>query len=54
LSKFHLARCFRECTGLAPHQYQKLLRLQAARRLLETGQTVRSAASSTSSPTPRT
>lgn len=44
LSKFHLARCFRECTGMAPHQYQKLLRLQAARRLLETGQTVRSAA----------
>lgn len=47
LSKFHLARCFRECTGMAPHQYQKLLRLQAARRLLETGETVRSAASST-------
>jgi AraC-like DNA-binding protein len=44
LSKFHLARCFRECTGMAPHQYQKLLRLQAARRLLETGQTVRNAA----------
>lgn len=47
LSKFHLARCFRECTGMAPHQYQKLLRLQAARRLLETGETVRDAASST-------
>jgi AraC-like DNA-binding protein len=45
LSKFHLARCFREYTGMAPHQYQKLLRLQAARRLLETGETVRSAAS---------
>ncbi|MES1183240.1 MAG: AraC family transcriptional regulator [Myxococcales bacterium] len=45
LSKFHLARCFRECTGMAPHQYQKLLRLQAARRLLEIGETVRSAAS---------
>lgn len=47
LSKFHLARCFRECTGMAPHQYQKLLRLQAARRLLETGETVRDAASNT-------
>jgi AraC-like DNA-binding protein len=47
LSKFHLARCFRECTGMAPHQYQKLLRLQAARRLLETGETVRSAANNT-------
>lgn len=45
LSKFHLARCFREHTGMAPHQYQKLLRLQAARRLLETGETVRGAAS---------
>lgn len=44
LSKFHLARCFRESTGMAPHQYQKLLRLQAARRLLETGETVRAAA----------
>jgi AraC-like DNA-binding protein len=44
LSKFHLARCFRENTGLAPHQYQKLLRLQAARRLIEQGVTVQDAA----------
>lgn len=44
LSKFHLARCFREATGLAPHQYQKLLRLQAGRRLLEAGDSVGSAA----------
>src|SRR6185503_12959508 len=41
LSKFHLARCFRESTGMAPHQYQKLLRLQAGRRLLEAGDSVR-------------
>jgi AraC-like DNA-binding protein len=47
LSKFHLARCFRETTGMAPHQYQKLLRLQAARRLLEAGATVRAAATRT-------
>lgn len=44
VSKFHLSRCFRENTGLAPHQYQKLLRLQAARRLIETGVSVRDAA----------
>lgn len=41
LSKFHLARCFRETVGMAPHQYQKLLRLQAGRRLLEAGDSVR-------------
>jgi AraC-like DNA-binding protein len=41
LSKFHLARCFRETVGMAPHQYQKLLRLQAGRRLLEAGASVR-------------
>jgi AraC-like DNA-binding protein len=44
LSKYHLSRCFRETTGMAPHQYQKLLRLQLARRLLESGVTVRMAA----------
>jgi AraC-like DNA-binding protein len=44
LSKFHLARCFRETTGLAPHQYQKLLRIQAARRHLEDGTSVQEAA----------
>jgi AraC-like DNA-binding protein len=44
ISKFHLARCFRETTGLAPHQYQKLLRIQAARRHLEGGTSVQEAA----------
>jgi AraC-like DNA-binding protein len=47
LSKFHLARCFRETTGMAPHQYQKLLRLQAGRRLLEAGDSVRDTAART-------
>lgn len=47
ISKFHLARCFRETTGMAPHQYQKLLRLQAGRRLLEAGESVRVAAERT-------
>jgi AraC-like DNA-binding protein len=47
LSKFHLARCFRESTGLAPHQYQKLLRLHAGRRKLEAGASVGSAAQQT-------
>jgi len=44
LSKFHLARCFRDATGHAPHQYLKLLRLQMARRLLESGVSVQQAA----------
>ena len=44
LSKFHVARCFKEATGVAPHQYQKLLRLQHARRQLERGWCVREAA----------
>lgn len=47
ISKFHLARCFREATGMAPHQYQKLLRLQTGRRLLEAGDSVRAAAERT-------
>jgi AraC-like DNA-binding protein len=47
LSKFHLARCFRETVGMAPHQYQKLLRLQAGRRLLEAGDSVRDVAERT-------
>ena len=46
LSKFHVARCFKEATGVAPHQYQKLLRLQHARRHLERGSCVREAAAS--------
>ncbi len=44
LSKFHVARCFKEATGIAPHQYQKLLRLQCARRHIERGLSVREAA----------
>jgi AraC-like DNA-binding protein len=44
LSKFHLARCFKEATGIAPHQYQMLLRLQSARRHIERGACVREAA----------
>jgi AraC-like DNA-binding protein len=44
LSKFHFARSFRAATGLAPHQYQTLLRLQSARRLLEGGASVERAA----------
>ncbi|MEI9937939.1 MAG: AraC family transcriptional regulator [Pseudomonadota bacterium] len=44
LSKFHVARCFKEATGVAPHQYQKLLRLQSARRHIERGFCVREAA----------
>jgi AraC-like DNA-binding protein len=44
VSKFHLSRCFREVTGVSPHQYQTLLRLQAARRMLENGHSVRETA----------
>lgn len=44
LSKFHFAHCFRESVGMAPHQYQKLLRLQLGRRLLEGGCSVGEAA----------
>jgi AraC-like DNA-binding protein len=47
LSKFHVARCFKEATGVAPHQYQKLLRLQHARRHIERGSCVREAAAAT-------
>jgi len=44
LSKFHVARCFKEATGVPPHKYQKLLRLQSARRHIERGSCVREAA----------
>jgi AraC-like DNA-binding protein len=40
LSKFHFARTFRKTTGLAPHKYRKLLRVEQARRLLEGGLSV--------------
>jgi AraC-like DNA-binding protein len=47
LSKFHFARSFRATTGFAPHQYQSLLRLQAARRHLERGVSVEESAALT-------
>ncbi len=47
LSKFHFARSFRETTGLPPHQYQSLLRLQVARRHLERGTSVEECAALT-------
>jgi AraC-like DNA-binding protein len=47
LSKFHFARCFRQSTGLAPHRYQQLVRLQQARGLIERGSTVEEAAART-------
>lgn len=48
LSKFHFVRCFRQATGLSPHRYRKLLRVLAARRLLEQGMSVAEAASQAS------
>jgi AraC-like DNA-binding protein len=44
LSKYYLAHCFCKAYGVAPHRYQKLLRVQAARRLLERGLSVADAA----------
>ena len=44
LSKFHLARCFRRNCGLAPHAYQKLVRVSEAKRCLEQGQSIKEAA----------
>jgi len=40
MSKCHLARCFERSLGVPPHRYRRLLRLQAARRLLERGLSV--------------
>ena len=37
MSKYHLAHCFRNACGVAPQRYQRLLRIQCARRLLESG-----------------
>ncbi len=37
LSVFQLVRAFRQATGLPPHAYQTLLRVNLARRLLRTG-----------------
>jgi len=47
ISKCHLARCFERSLGVPPHRYRRLLRLQAARRLLEAGLSVGQAASQT-------
>jgi AraC-like DNA-binding protein len=47
MSKCHLARCFERALGVPPHRYRRLLRLQAARRLLEAGLSVGEAASET-------
>jgi len=47
ISKCHLARCFERALGVPPHRYRRLLRLQAARRLLEAGLSVGEAASQT-------
>lgn len=47
MSKCHLARCFERSLGVPPHRYRRLLRLQAARRLLESGLSVGEAASET-------
>jgi transcriptional regulator GlxA family with amidase domain len=47
MSKCHLARCFERALGVPPHRYRRLLRLQAARRLLEGGLSVAEAASKT-------
>jgi AraC-like DNA-binding protein len=40
MSPFLFARVFRELTGVAPHKYLVLLRLQRARTLLESGMSV--------------
>jgi AraC-like DNA-binding protein len=47
MSKYHLAHCFRNACGVAPHRYQRLLRIQCARRLLESGFSVGDAANET-------
>jgi AraC-like DNA-binding protein len=47
MSKCHLARCFERALGVPPHRFRRLLRLRAARRLLEAGLSVGEAASET-------
>lgn len=37
LSPFHFAKAFKKSTGMAPHQFVTLLRLQRAREMLEGG-----------------
>ncbi|MES1178586.1 MAG: AraC family transcriptional regulator [Myxococcales bacterium] len=47
MSKCHLVRCFQNALGVPPHRYRTLLRLQRARRLLETGLSVAEVAEET-------
>jgi AraC-like DNA-binding protein len=47
VGKFRLIRLFRERTGLPPHALQVAHRVQRARRLLETGQTIAETAATT-------
>jgi AraC-like DNA-binding protein len=47
MSKCHLVRCFQHALGVPPHRYRTLLRLQRARRLLETGLAVADVADQT-------
>lgn len=47
MSKCHFARCFQKSFGVPPHRYRMLLRLQRARRLLETGLSVAAVAKQT-------
>ena len=47
IGKFRLIRLFRERTGLPPHALQIAYRLRAARRLLESGETIAATAAAT-------
>jgi AraC-like DNA-binding protein len=47
IGKFRLVRLFRERTGLPPHALQIALRVRAARRLLEAGESVAATAAAT-------
>jgi AraC-like DNA-binding protein len=47
IGKFRLVRLFRERTGLPPHALQIAHRVRAARRLLEAGEAISSAAAAT-------
>jgi AraC-like DNA-binding protein len=47
MSKCHLVRCFQNAIGVPPHRYRTLLRLQRARRLLESGLSVAEVADAT-------
>ena len=47
MSKCHLVRCFQSTIGVPPHRFRTLLRLERARRLLESGLSVAEVASQT-------